>query len=285
MRPRSPRPAYAERVSTQRSAAFFDLDKTIIAASSTLAFSRSFYAGGLMSRWTVLRSAYAQFVFALRGADHARVERMRDELTRMVTDWDVELVRRAVAETLHDIVDPLVYDEAVALIEEHRQAGRDVVIVSASGSEVVEPIGAMLGADHVIATRLVESDGRYTGEVALYAYGPHKADAMRRLADKHGYDLSSSYGYSDSITDRPMLEAVGHPFCVNPDRALRAVAADRDWPVLVFRRPVGLRRRLGLESRAASLALLGAVAAGGTAVAVATVTRRRAGRRRPLVWL
>ena len=138
------------------SAAFFDLDKTIIAKSSVLAFGRPFYQGGLINRRAVLRSAYAQFVFALSGADADQIERMRAYLTRMCSGWDVNQVREIVADTLHRIIDPIVYDEAVALIEQHKAAGRDVVIVSTSGAEVVRPIGEMLGADHVVATEMVQ---------------------------------------------------------------------------------------------------------------------------------
>lgn len=256
-----------------RTAAFFDLDKTIIARSSTLAFSKAFYAGGLLNRRAVVRSAYANLVFGVRGADHDRLEQMRLHLTELIEGWDVEAVRGAVRDTLHEIVDPIVYAEAVDLIEEHRAAGHDVIIVSASGSEVVEPIGEMLGVDDVIATTLVERDGRYTGEVEFYAYGPHKATAMEQIARERGLDLAASYAYSDSETDVPMLEAVGHPFAVNPDRTLRQVATERGWPILNFERPVGLRRRLGLGARTGLVAAaVGAVVGG---VVVATVMRRR----------
>ncbi len=229
-----------------RPAAFFDLDKTIIAKSSTLAFSKPFQAGGLISRRAVLRSAYAQFVYHSGGADHEQMEKMRQFLSALCAGWDVQTVRDIVAETLHHVVDPIVYDEAVSLIEEHHQAGHEVIIVSASGSEVVEPIGDLLGADGVVATQMQIVDGRYTGEIDYYAYGSHKAEALERLAEEHHYDLSRSYAYSDSITDLHMLEAVGHPFAVNPDRDLRRVAVTRGWPVLVFTRPVALRRRVRL---------------------------------------
>ena len=264
-----------KRHSEHRSAAFFDLDKTIIAKSSTLAFSRPFYDGGLLSRRAVLRSAYAQFMFAASGADHDQLTKMRNYLTQMVTGWDVEVVRQSVAETLHAIIDPIVYDEAVELIENHHAAGRDVVIVSASGTEVVEPIGQMLGADHVVGTRLVEVDGRYTGEVEYYAYGPNKAKAMQELAEKHGYDLAASFAYSDSETDAPMLEIVGHPFAVNPDKALRKMAEENGWPILTFTSPVSMRARLGLDTRVAKVAAIGVVAAGVGAIALSMVARRR----------
>ncbi len=124
-------------MATRSTAAFFDLDKTIIAKSSTLAFSKPFQAGGLISRRAVLRSAYAQFVYLVGGADHDQMEKMRQFMSQLCAGWDVATVREIVADTLHNIVDPLVYDEAVSLIEEHKLAGRDVVIVSTSGTEVV----------------------------------------------------------------------------------------------------------------------------------------------------
>lgn len=231
-----------------RTAAFFDLDKTIIARSSTLAFSKPFLDGGLLTRRAVLRSAYANFVFGISGADHDQLEKMRQYLTALVTGWDVHTVRESVQRTLREVIDPIVYAEAVELIEHHQRAGRDVVIVSASGSEVVEPIGELLGVRDVIATTLVEVEGRYTGEVDFYAYGPHKATAIEALAAERGYDLAGCFAYSDSETDVPMLEVVGHPFAVNPDRTLRRIATERDWPVLTFARPVALRGRLGLHS-------------------------------------
>ncbi len=227
-----------------RVAAFFDLDKTIIAKSSVLAFGRPFYQGGLINRRAVLRSAYAQFMFALAGADADQIERMRAYLTSMCSGWDVGQVREIVSETLHEIIDPIVYDEAVDLIAMHKAAGRDVVIVSTSGEEVVAPIGAMLGADHVVATQMVVEDGKYTGEISRYAYGPEKATAVLALAEERGYDLARSYAYSDSATDVPMLEAVGHPYAVNPDRALRKLAVERDWPLLTFSNAVPLRARI-----------------------------------------
>src|SRR5215210_9441924 len=121
-------------------AAFFDLDKTVIAKSSTLAFGRPFFQGGLINRRAVLKTAYAQLVFARAGADAQQMERLRAQLTAMVTGWDAATVQDIVRETLHDIVDPLIYAEAADLIEEHRAAGREIVIVSSSGAEVVEPI-------------------------------------------------------------------------------------------------------------------------------------------------
>jgi HAD superfamily hydrolase (TIGR01490 family) len=226
------------------SAAFFDLDKTVIAKSSTLAFGKPFYKGGLVNRRAVLQSSFAQFLYLLQGADEDTMDRLRDHLAALCAGWPVQQVQDIVAETLHDLIDPLVYEEALALFEEHRAAGRSVVLVSSSGQEVVGPIGEMLGIDHVIATRMVVEDGRYTGAVDFYAYGENKATAMTELAAARGWDLADCYAYSDSATDVPMLAAVGHPVAVNPDKALRKEAAERDWPVREFARPVRAQKRL-----------------------------------------
>ena len=260
-----------------RPAAFFDLDKTVIARSSTLAFSRSFYHGGLITRRSVLRSAYAQFMFRLGGVDHDQIERMRRYLSAQAAGWDVQTVKDIVADTLHHIVEPLVYEEAVSLIAWHHAEGRDVVIVSTSGAEVVEPIGELLGADHVIATRMVQESGRYTGDIEFYAYADNKAAAIRELAAERGYDLTASFGYSDSATDLPMLEAVGRPHAVNPDRVLRKTANERGWPVLDFNKPVLLRRRTPFEARPTTVAAV-ALGAGAAAAGVVVLASRRARR-------
>jgi HAD superfamily hydrolase (TIGR01490 family) len=187
----------------------------------------------------------------------------------------VATVREIVADTLHNVVDPLVYDEAVSLVEEHKLAGRDVVIVSTSGTEVVEPIGAMLGADIVVASRLEEVDGRYTGNIDYYAYAEEKARAIVELAQERGYDLERCYAYSDSVTDAPMLEVVGHAHAVNPDKELRKLATANGWPILVFTKPVALRSRVPHKPTLAALAVTGVVAVGG--VLWASARRRRLG--------
>ena len=189
------------------------------------------------------------------------------------------------AETLVGIVTPMVYREAVALIAEHHDAGRDVVVVSTSGAELVEPIAAMLGADDVIATRMVERDGRYTGEIAFYAYGPNKAAAIRELAARRGYDLAQSHAYSDSATDLPMLEAVGHPHAVNPDRALRREAARARLARARLRPPRAAappaRRPPGPRAAAPAGNVVPAVAVAGALAVTAVLTWHVAGGRSP----
>ncbi len=257
-----------------QAAAFFDLDKTIIATSSTLAFSRPFFANGLISRASVIRSMYAQLAYLLGGANHDQMERMRHYLSGLTNGWEVDTVRQIVAETLHTIVDPLVYDEALELIRQHQQAGREVVIVSTSGSDVVEPIAELLGVSNVMATRLEVREGRYTGEIEFYAYGENKASAIREFAAREGYDLRECFAYSDSATDIPMLTAVGHPNAVNPDKPLRKEAIERGWPVLDFSKPIALRNSHARQARRATLAVVAVGASAAAAGAVAVVTRR-----------
>jgi HAD superfamily hydrolase (TIGR01490 family) len=253
-------------------AAFFDLDKTIIAGSSALAFSRPFRRQGLINRRAVLRSAYAQLLLVLAGADADTMELLRRRLTALCTGWEVAQIRAIVAETLHDIVEPLVYAEATELIVEHRANGDEVVVLSASGLEVVEPIAALVGADRCLATRMGVADGRYTGVIDYYCYGEEKARAARKIAAEQGYPLADCRAYSDSITDLPLLEAVGHPTAVNPDRALRREAEQRGWPILIFGDPVALRIRFRPPPPRTTVAALGV----GTVAALAAwfVVRR-----------
>jgi HAD superfamily hydrolase (TIGR01490 family) len=259
----------ASTVSRARTAAFFDLDKTIMAKSSALAFSKPFFSQGLLTRRAVLKNSYAQFLYLLSGADHDQMDRIRTHLTNMCAGWDVEQVKSIVSETLHDIVTPLVFAEAADLIAAHKLCGRDVVVVSASGEEIVAPIARALGATHAMATRMVVEGGKYTGEVAFYCYGEGKVQAIRELAAREGYPLEHCYAYSDSITDLPMLDAVGHPSVVNPDRGLRKEANERGWPVLAFSRPVSLRDRIPAPS---SAAIATTAAVGITALAAGAVT-------------
>jgi HAD superfamily hydrolase (TIGR01490 family) len=256
------------------SAAFFDLDKTIIAKSSVLAFGRNFYREGLLSRRSIVRGAYAQVVFMLVGADEKKMEKLRVSMLNMIQGWNRDHVASIVREALEEVVTPIIFAEALELITEHHAAGRKVVIVSSAPEEVVKPLGDFLGVDEVIATRAeVGADGAYTGELAYYGYGPFKADAMRALAERDGIDLAESYAYSDSVTDEPMLRAVGNPFAVNPDRELVRVAREEEWPILTFARPVRLRDRVPVPH--SPLAVSGAVAAASAGIVVWWLLRRK----------
>lgn len=265
-------------------AAYFDLDKTVISKSSSLALSRPFYRAGLVTRSQLLRGAYAQLVYLMVGADQKRMDRAKDGMLALAKGWDRAEVEAVVREALEEVVDPYIYQEALDLIALHRALGRKVFIVSSSPQEVVRPLAERLGVDDVLATRAEIVDGRYTGNLEFYCYGPQKADAIRRAAEEQGIDLSGSHAYSDSITDLPMLEEVGHPVAVNPDRELRRIAQQRGWRIRDFRRPVRLRQRFPELRRPSPAAVVVAGALAALILAwvylrgrLARGTRRRAG--------
>jgi HAD superfamily hydrolase (TIGR01490 family) len=256
-------------------AAFFDLDKTVIARASMVAFGRPLYREGLISRWILLRALYGQLVYLYVGADQERIHRMRDSVLALTKGWHQDHVRQVVRETLLEVVEPIVYDEAVELIRAHQAEGRRVFIVSASPEEIVEPLAEYLGADGVIATRSrIDEEGRYTGEVDFYSYGPFKAEAIRAVADEQGVDLAGSFAYSDSATDLPMLEVVGHPVAVNPDRELARAAREREWEVRSFTHKVRLRDRVPRPQAKHTAAVGGGLAAVAAGLAVWWLLRR-----------
>jgi HAD superfamily hydrolase (TIGR01490 family) len=226
-------------------AAFFDLDKTIIAKSSTLAFTRPMFKAGLLSGSALAKAGIAQAYYQAFGADHDQMAKVKEELSSLTAGWDAEEVRAVVEETVDEVISPLVYAEALAIIQEHKGSGRKVVVISASPEEIVIPLCKYLGIEEVIATKSeVDDEGLYTGNIERYAYGPGKAEAMVALAEQEDIDLEESYAYTDSATDLPMLEAVGNPVVVNPDSELLAIAEERGWEVRHFESTVTLRDRL-----------------------------------------
>jgi HAD superfamily hydrolase (TIGR01490 family) len=262
-------------------AAFFDLDKTIIAKSSVLAFGKPFYREGLLSKRAVVKSIYAQIVFMLVGADEAKMEKLREAMLSLTRGWSQQHIADIVRETLDQVISPIVFAEALELFDQHSAAGRRVVIVSSAPLEVVGPLGEFLGADEVIATRAkIDDEGLYTGEVEFYAYGPFKADAIREIAEREDIDLAASYAYSDSITDLPMLEAVGHPVAVNPDRELAKEAREREWEIRYFQRPVRLRDRVPVPPKGPTIAVGSVLLTAGAGAAAYVLWRRTASRSR-----
>ncbi len=161
---------------SRHEAAFFDLDKTIIARASMAAFGHHFYRGGLISRSTVVRAMTSQLVYLHLGASEQKLASIRESVLKLTRGWDQGEVSRIVRETLDEVVEPIIYAEALELLEQHQASGRKTYLVSASPEEIVQPLAEYLGVDGAIASRaVVDLDGRYTGEMAFYAYGPFKA--------------------------------------------------------------------------------------------------------------
>ena len=220
-------------------AAFFDLDKTVIAKSSLVALGPELHARGLLHRRTLIRAGIGQLWFQRFGADERRLERVRETVLKITRGWDRDEVRQLVKETLNDAIEPLIYAEALELIDYHMAQGEEVYLVSSAPAEIVEPFAELLGLTGAISSEAtVDEFGKFTGEMEFFAQGPNKALAIRALAQRRDIDLVESAAYSDSETDVPMLEAVGRPYAVNPDRVLARIAHERAWPILTFRHPV-----------------------------------------------
>jgi len=257
-----------------KTAAFFDLDKTVIAKSSTLAFGKPFYKAGFFGRRTLMKMGFGQLMYVLFGADEDSLHRARDQMLELTEGWHRAEIEQLVEETLDEIADPLVYAEALTLIEEHKREGRKVYLVSASPEQIVRPIGRHIGVPNIIATRIkTDSAGFFVGEIERYAMGPGKAEAIQGLAAKEDIDLGGSYAYSDSVTDVPMMEIVGHPVAVNPEKDLRKIAEEREWPILEFQLPVSMGTRIPKPTPLVSGATLTAAIAAG--VAAYLLLRRR----------
>lgn len=217
-------------------AAFFDLDRTLISHSSSLALAGPFRARGLIGRRQALKAALAQLLFVRFGAGQARVGQTADSAMSTLRGVSVDELREIVAEAWDPILKPLVYRDALERAEEHRARGEGVFVASAALQEVVEEVSRRLGFDGAIASRAETSDGVFTGRLERRLYGQAKADAVLDLARERGVDLGASSAYSDSSSDVPFLEAVGRAIAVNPDRALGRVAAERGWQVVRWTR-------------------------------------------------
>jgi HAD superfamily hydrolase (TIGR01490 family) len=216
-------------------AAFFDLDRTLISRSSSLALAPAFHARGLLQRRDRLKAGLAQLIFVRYGAGTSRVGQTAEAGMAFLRGLHVETMREIVDEAFHTAFRPHVYADAVRLIELHRGRGERSFIVSAALQEVVDALVTELGFDGGLGSTAEVADGVYTGTLLRRLDGPEKARAVTALAEKDGIELAASTAYSDSASDVPFLEVVGRPVAVNPDRALRRVAEERGWRVLRFR--------------------------------------------------
>jgi len=199
-----------------------------------LALAGTFRRHGLISRLDLVKSALWQVLFAARGASAERVRSAAEEGMKMLNGFSVDALQHLVGDAMETVLRPLVYEEPLRLVEHHHARGERVYIVSATLQEIVQHIADDLGFDGAIGSTCEIVDGRYTGRTLRAAHGVGKANALRELAVAEGFDLGESTAYSDSYSDVPFLEAVGHPVAANPDRKLRRIAAERGWSVVDF---------------------------------------------------
>jgi HAD superfamily hydrolase (TIGR01490 family) len=237
-----------------RGAAFFDLDRTLMAGSSGLHFVRAAYAQGMVSRRRLAGDTWDGLKFRLFGSTDAGTEKVRARLGSYIEGVHERELRRLAPRVLAGVL-PRLYPQMLAVAYEHQDAGRPVYICTAASYEMARLLSLVLGFDGGVGSRSEVLDGVYTGrEGGIFAYREGKAQAIRELAAAEGIDLAASYAYSDSESDLPMLRAVGHPVAVNPDSALARIAREEGWEILYLDR---LHRRLKIAAAAIAAAAAG----------------------------
>jgi HAD superfamily hydrolase (TIGR01490 family) len=241
----------------EKGAAFFDLDRTLIAGSSSFQFGRAAYKAGLLSRKDIARDTYENLLFRLRGSTDAGTEAVKERVGKMLEGTRVRDLQRLSGPVLGGVL-PRLYPRMLELAYEHQDAGRPIFICTAASQEMAELMAIVLTFDGAVGSVSEVIDGQYTGRPGgPFTYREGKAQAIRELAERESIDLAASWAYSDSESDLPMLRAVGNPVAVHPDKTLARVAREEGWEILRFD-----RRRI----RYAGAAVAAAAVGGGVAV-------------------
>ena len=264
----------AEKSAEGKGAAFFDLDKTLMAGSSGMVFARVANRKGFVPRRQLARWGMDHLRYRLRGSSDEQTSAVVEVAKRIFAEIPERDVERMGPEVLAGIL-PRIYPQMLDEVHRHQDEGRATFIVSAAGNDLVKTLAAVLGMEGGIGTAWeVGTDGKFTGEMeGPFVYGKGKVEAMRRFAEKHDIDLAQSYAYSDSVSDLPMLRAVGHAVVVNPDGPLLEIARQEDWQVMRFEK---LGRKLAIAGATVLAALAGGAAAG--------ASKRRNSHRRLQPW-
>jgi HAD superfamily hydrolase (TIGR01490 family) len=251
-----------------RAAAFFDLDKTLMAGSSGMQFARVATRHGIVGRRQLASWAVEHLRYRLRGTTDERTTDVLRVARDLIAGVPARSLERMNPEVMAAIL-PRVYPQMLDEVNAHQDAGRATFIVSAAGNGVVEPLAAVLGMDGGIGTRYeVDGAGAFTGRFdGPFVYGLGKVEAMEAFAAAHGIDLAESFAYSDSLSDLPMLRAVGYPVVVNPDPPLAELAREEGWQTMRF-------EQLGRRLVALTVTLLATIAGFGA-------SRIAASRRKP----
>jgi len=235
-------------------AAFFDLDRTLMAGSSGLHWARAARSAGLLTRRRMARYGWENVKFRLQGSTDSATDRVRREVGEMIAGQRVVDLQRLAPKVLAGVL-PRLYTQMLEVAHAHQDAGRRVYICTAASQEMADMLAHVLSFDGAVGARSEIVDGRYTGRSAgPFTYREGKAQALRELAAAQGIDLAASYAYSDSESDLPMLRAVGHPVVVNPDAELARVAREEGWEIMRFEQ---LGRRLKAASAVVVAALVG----------------------------
>jgi HAD superfamily hydrolase (TIGR01490 family) len=250
-------PPGAHRRPEERGAAFFDLDRTLMAGSSAYQFGRAAFKAGLINRRRLAADTWENLRFRVRGSTDEGMDAIKDRIFGLLEGVRVRDMQRLAPDVLAGVL-PRLYPKMLAIAYEHQDAGRPVFVCTAASQEMAELLAIVLTLDGAVGTVFEARDGLYTGQGGgPFNYREGKAQAIRELAAREDIDLSASWAYSDSESDLPMLRAVGHPVAVNPDAELAKVARAEGWEILRFER---LGRRLRVVAAAATAAGIGSVA-------------------------
>jgi len=261
----------------EKGAAFFDLDRTLMAGSSAFQFGRAAYRAGLVTRRQLATDAWENVLFRLRGSTDSGADALRERVGRMLEGVRVRELQRLAPDVLAGVL-PRLYPQMLEIAYEHQDAGRPIFICTAASQEMAELVAIVLTFDGAVGSVSEVVDGHYTGRAGgPFTYREGKAEAIRELAEREGIDLAESWAYSDSESDLPMLRLVGHPVAVNPDAELGSVARVEGWEVLRFER---LGRRLRVAGAAGVAAGLGGL--GSIVLSRRSVPARRRGNVVPL---
>ncbi len=245
----------ALRRADEPGAAFFDLDRTLMAGSSAFQFAKAAYRSGLMSRKDLARDAVMNLLFRLYGSTDSSTDELRDRIGKMLEGVRVRDLQRLAPEVLAGVL-PRLYPRMLEIAYEHQDAGRPIFICTAASQEMAELMAIILTFDGAVGSVSEVIDGHYTGRPGgPFTYREGKAEAIRRLAAVEDIDLAASWAYSDSESDLPMLRAVGHPVAVNPDKELGRIAREEGWEVLHF-------DRIGRQIKFAGAAVIAAAVGG-----------------------
>jgi HAD superfamily hydrolase (TIGR01490 family) len=256
-------------------AAFFDLDRTLIAGSSAFQFGRAAYKAGFLTRGQLARDAWENVLFRLKGSTDERTDALKKRVGEALAGVRVRDMQRLAPQVLAGVL-PRLYPQMLEIAYRHQDEGRPIFICTAASQEMADLMALVLTFDGAVGSVSEIHDGHYTGrEGGPFNYREGKAQAIRELAEREEIDLAKSWAYTDSESDLPMLQLVGHPVAVNPDAELSRVAVTEGWEVLRFDR---LHRRLRLGAAAFAAAALGGVLAGIAARGSAEEARRGAGR-------
>ena len=230
---------------TSRTAAFFDLDRTMLAGSSMYPLAAALRRAGLLRLTDLLRFAAAQAVFRIaRREGQNGIDRACAVSLKTIAGRSQDELFAIADDVIHATLSARIYEEAIRHLDEHVRKGDLVFIVTSSSEDLARLLAQHLGADGALGTRTEVVDGRFTGRLRDgLNHGPKKAERVRAFAYAAGIDLARSTAYTDSINDLPLLELVGRPIVVNPDRQLSRVAAANSWDALTWRRPIGATRR------------------------------------------